>query len=727
MPRNLRSLFAKQLEIQTRMHNFVSALESRLMDNGLWSLSPAQPTTTPYEYTDPDTGELVRLWRTPEDEVRQEEYQKYRLVLKRGIKGVMDPDLFRSIDKDQSPQLVRSYNMLRMISRAYTNLVCGNGIELKVGLDAVDEVIKEIRLSRDLRRWIFEASVFGFVGVETMFDPEMESVNIVRVLPDYLYPVHDSTETDKLLYVAKKTMIPLEQIPEWDPVGLEAESAAGVRKNKNTKANKRKQSVIDKHHPTNELVQDGFILEERHFPGWVEHYFYAVSGSRIICDVPLEVYDENLARQPLQLTGMRSHAIQILGNTNDEGEWTSDWKDLLDPVVDFCTRATKNGRLVDRFSAPRELVPQTMVSVDPFTGKVNYRLSPEDVVIVRPTDKVKPEFIQPSADFSGPEGDLAFIRTMIAILSEMGHVIDPELKERLVTGVALKLHMAPALARIAPRVEEQQDTVRRILWNVLSAIEYISSNRIEDEGLSDVQREAKINAQFAGLLSDAARDILEKGGLGEGNHFNLDAFRPLFTHLKLDDTMGGRYPQKGITFADPEQAIVSGNEIAMPPVNIYGNTVSRVFPDVMGAADVNKALDSMNVTESVLREADIIVKFSSGIPQDEAQAADEVQSEMMSLKRYLVEYKHMTEEEALEEIRLIREQSESAMPASDYGVTGTTAHEEPDLDAEFQEAQSQMLLEDARTEIGFEEARAGNQGILEDPLADASTPNLSQT
>ena len=660
MARSLRSLFARQLDVQSRLHRFVTALEQRILGNGMWQISPAQPTITPYTFKDPDTDEMIRLWRTPEDVARQAEYQTYRLILKTGVKSVMDPDLFVSRRKDQRPEVVRSYNLLRMISRALTALVSGSGIQIETGIEPIDELVKEHRLASDVRKWQFEASVYGMVGIEVDYSPELDALSVVRVMPDHLYPVRDSINTDQILYIAKKTRIPIEQYPEWVPLTLESDANVGVKRRARGRTLKRHgpETAVKSGEP---LEQDGFVFEERHYPGWIEYYFYATVDDRIIADVPLSVYSPEVARSPVVLTGMRSHAIQILGNTTEEGDWVSDWRDLVDPVVEFCTRATKNGRLVDRFSAPRELVPQTSVSVDPFTGKVNYRTGPDDVVVIRPTDKVKPEFIQPNADFSGPNDDLLFLRSMIGILSEMGHIIDPALKERLTTGVALKLHMAPAMAKVAPRAEEQSDVIRQVMFNVLGAIEYYTSEPTAKGTLSPESTVAKLEAEYSGLLrGELAKktDLAKEAQLRSGNRFAMDELEPVFQHITLTDSLNispsadGRV--RAITFANPTEAMVVNNALMQPGQVVGQNTIGpSPFPDVWTGDNILQHEQALAAAEAVIAMDDIIVRFSPGLPQDETEAAQRVSDGTMSLKWFLVDFDNMTDEEAEQEMQAI--------------------------------------------------------------------------
>lgn len=536
-----RTIFSQTLSALNRSDAFLTAVERRMRANGEFALDPGEPVEDRYVYRDETTGELVKLWRTADDVRRQLKYKRYRKVMRLGTRHIMKeemPELFLPDERHKREQQVRAYDMVKLISAALTSLTCGGGITAETGIEVIDNILEELDLEKSAMKWSFQASVFEFVGIKVQIDPFTQTVSLCRVWPDYLYFGRDSTNQDELEFIAQRTWMPLERVENWTPISVEVQSGTGLSQAAKASKTGRAGSGVDE---IFEVAQDGFVLEERHFRGWIEYHFFAVAGDRILCEVPLAAYDRELARNPVYFTGMRDFAITIFPNVGmGDDDPVSDWDELLDPAIDFNVRATKNGRLVDRYSKPREVVPASHIQVDPITGKAVWGMGDDDIIVTRPSDHTEPSFLQPNANFDAPREDLSFALSMLGVLSATRYAIDPEVIDQVDSGVALKLKMAPALAKIEPRRGAQVEALRCIVYNILSGVEFVASKPADE--FQQAREKAMLGVlhwrgPIAVAVENIADEMRENGKLmrdvhmGGSRQISVKRLAPLFAHL----------------------------------------------------------------------------------------------------------------------------------------------------------------------------------------------------
>lgn len=671
MPIGLTSLFERSIQIQRRVLGFTKRLESMVDSSGRFVMNAGQPIDESYRYYDPDSGELVWLWRTQEDTVRHAKYRRYREVLRKGIRTAMDPELFEPDRRNGARRRVRAYDLPQVISEALTTLTCGGGVEAKTGLDALDEQLESMQLDIRARNWFFEASYLGFVGVEIDFDLELQALDWVRILPDHLYLIWDPNNNERLLHIDKRIWMPIEAVSsKWQPLTKTTQGST-TKISVQTEA-KRTESARD----VDSLTQDGFVYEEQHWRGWTARHLYAVAKDEILCEVALELYDPELAKEPVVFTGMDSFAIIPIINPGCDGRPVSDWDTILDPAIDFSERATKNGRLVDRYSAPKMVVPQTMIQVDPWSGHASFGIGDDDVIVSRPTDKMVPSFLQPSAEFTAPKEDLDFALSMVGVLSGARYAIDPMVLENADSGVALKLKMTPAISKVTTRREAFTHALRDLLFNTVCALEFYSSAPEAIPGDGEVRFVGGIGALLEATLDRDGNAESTKLSAGPRVYFadaqaaiaGVTVYRGVVSrgqdgvpqmgdvavpHQSLPVAQRTGQPESASSLiAEHDQAIVQSLESELQKA-MSGRTVSTAVMQQQAAA--------IDVAQTVFERKSVRISLVQGIPQDEVQASQRVGEGTMSLRRFLIEYDGMEENEADEEIALIRSDQESAL------------------------------------------------------------------
>ncbi len=739
MPRVFGNLFHAQMAIMGRVQRFLSSVEQRLTKDGRFLLGSGQALEPSYRYYDPATRENVWLWRTAKDEAAQEKYRKYRKVVDEGMHAVLrdiDPELYETVRKDKREQRVRAYDLLTLLSNAYTNIACGGGVTIKTKIEKFDSILKGIKLEQKWPQWMWEASVYSYVGIQVAYDPDSEAFDVVRILPDHLYVVRDQINTDEIDYIAKRIWLPMESVVNWKPIqfqpkcldGINAQPANGVQFETSRAG---AQGGAD----ANSVMQDGFVFEEKHYRGWIEYAFYAVSGNRIMQEVPLNLYDADLARSPVYFTGMRDFAITILANVANNGHWKSDWDGVFDAVVDFNIRATKNSRLVDKYSAPTPIVPSTHIQVDPYTGKARWGHSPDEVIVARPTDKIMPSFLQPNANFDAPTQDLEFSLSMIGLLAQARYAVDPEVIEQIDTGVALKLKMSPTIAYVATRKEASKESLRTLIWNLMSAIEYYTSDEVNAN--DDPKKQDPAGVVFSGELYKALIEQVKTDKLNQirrGRRISLEDMQPIFATVTLtdDDSAATKPPESGSTLAgsagqsgqptppthgappnDAPSQDAQGDEnpeekqqkqdAAVPPSkkkekvtgvlpwskqwgdpeksdeggfqqgkqSIGPNTVPSTEMAMIKLDDLQRQLDALHVMDLVISSESLEIRLASGLPQDHAEAATRTTNGTMSLFRLLTEFDGLSENEAQKEIQRISDDLAGKAPTPNLNGAGT--------------------------------------------------------
>ena len=686
MPVPFNNLLGFNLLGSARLNQFLSGIDAAIDEHGVFAAG--QPTTQPYVIHDPAIGEMVWLWRTKDDERAQLKYRQYREIKKLGFGSAvkrLHPELYRPNKRNKREQPVRAYDFLSMLSSNLSTLVNGRGVEVKTGIERLDEVLRSMKLEAKLMAWTNEASTYERVGIEAVFDAKSQTMDVVRILPDHLYIHKRSGNQSEIEFIAKRFFVPMEAVPEWEPVTIDTrtrEGLEGVIARDQARAGQSgfRQGVQQNKDGTLTVRQDGFVYEERHYRGWVEYSFYASSGNRILCVVPMELYDEEKSRNPVKFTGMGDFAITLYENVGDDGEARSDWDSVFDGVVDYSRRSTLNGRLVDRYSEPREVVPASMIQTDPITGRAQMGMGDGEAIVVRPTDQMKPELLQPNANFDAPSDDLSAIRSHLGLLSSARYVMDPDILGNVDAGVALKLKMSPALSRVMPRRTAQEEAVKTVVLNIISALEYHTSTPTPADSSPHLDNLA---LSFGGVLAGEVEQLLRKAKVTAGSkkisisNF-AGVFRHAYTEQALDRQAEGWAPEeveaRDFFLRSPAMGsptMDEGGQVELDAMQIGPNTIDRrPMPEMIPGQDIQRQADAISVASALIDMGKIMVRFRPGLPQDEAEARQEVAEGVRSVFSFLTEVKGLTEAEAEEELQRINEDQSTAVAQEDLGGGG---------------------------------------------------------
>lgn len=613
--------------------------ESALTTEG--TFGAGLPVSSPYIWTDPDTTERVHLWRLPEDEERHARYVKYRHILRKGMKAALqeaEPELFHVSNREQNPPPVRVLEMLPLLSSTYSATVNGGGIDISTGFPDLDTALEEqIELPRRLRQATYEASVYDMVGLEIAYDDTNETFSVRRVQPDFLYVERDPLKGDEICCVCKRIPMTLDAVPGWNRLTAEFATNHGMREDSNfhglpyaTGSNNVRPNKDKDDKTSYSATQDGWVYEERHYRGWIEYSLYATVGSRVISQVPLGVWNPDLAKTGVQITGMPDFALLPYQNSGNDSEPRSDWDRAYDLVLAMCSRFTKSGRAIDKYLEPHLVVSARSVSINPQTGKSNFQLDPSEAIVVRPEDPITPSLLQANPNFSAPESDFKQLAQMLGIISNARHVVDPDVADQIPSGAALKLKMAPTKLMVQDRREQQEKVAKRLVRNLLAGLEYRTSNRESGEEVGD---DVPFKGDLYGLVSDvlsgdkesesyklasAIFDAVNGGSNSEGERIQISKFSNVTPHADTPDPSLGREPDT---------------------------------PDPISTDNIQKAGDAAAISGAMSAKA-LAVRFRGADPQDDIEARNDVVNGVMSLERFLRE-RGLDEDEIKEEIALI--------------------------------------------------------------------------
>lgn len=618
--------FAQELRVAFQYSRFIDELSKSIASDGTYQSSHNTFRDPTYIVKDKE-GNIKRFWRSPQDASRQRKYEKYMRILLEGL-DFLKPQWYQSREYlDTAHQTkYQAYNFLTLISEAFADLTCGGGVDIQTGIESIDNLLTEqLRFEDRIHEWLFEASVFGFVGVQVVTHADSGTLEMQRVLPHFLYPVFPKNKENEPVCISKKIWMQKEDISGWQQIPS---------------------SATDEKIDLNGTKFDGFVFEERHFKGMVENYLWAVHGDMIVTRVDLQYYDPEL--ESVSLTGLPDFAIKIIPNKTRVGKFISDWDNIIDINLSFNDRASRAGDLLNQYAEPQLVINDSQATYDPSTGKVHYRRPRGGVIMMRPQDRHQPSFMQPGVDTAGTENNLKFLMNMLSVQSQAAAVlINPDEQKNIESGVAYKLKLTPTLTKIARRKTQQEIAVKGLILNILAAINFYHDKELITRELEERKEKAK-DITMRQRCEDALRKIDQGSVL-----VSLDAFDEVFS--KLDVFNDNPY---GIFIQDPTTA-ESADQLQYLADEDLLTQIERKRTEMM----------------EYLRLDDVQVEMTPSMPQDKAQALERIgQQKSMSHKRLLMEFDGFTEEQAEEEIQRIFDEerevmAQANMPLNDSGVS----------------------------------------------------------
>lgn len=627
--------YAQELRVAFQLSSSLQQIGAAISGMGQYQLSHATMRDPTYIVKEGD--KIRRFWQTEEDRKRIAKYHRYDKMLHDGS-DFLKAEWYRGREwADYENQSVHQpYNLCPLISAALTDLTVGGGCRINTGIPEVDTLLNEdMQISSAVYQWLFEASVYGFVGVQVVANVDAGEMQLNRILPHNLYLQRSSNQDREPVCISKKIWMPLEEIPDWKNIPPEDILwGSGI-----TGSN-----------------ADGFVFEERHFKGVVEYYLWVVKGPEITARIPLRYFRDDLI--DAQLTGLSDFAITILPNEQVIGRHKGDWDDLADINRNFNDRASRVNELLNKYEAPNLMVGETQATLDPVTGKTYFRTPRQGVILVRPQDKFEPKYLQPSVATSGSENNLMFLLKMLAMHAQVSPaLLDPDKMDGIQSGVAYKLRLTPTLAKVNRRRVGQQESVKRLVFNVVSTMNmYYHKTLVRDHLRQGAEERVKDAFTKRAMACSGALNRLGESGAT----ISLDAFDEVFEAIEVLHNQ-----PKGIFLQDPRTA---------------SNPEELQWLADQGLLDYIATKEAEMFELLMLKE--IHVEFVPALPQDEAQALTRLGDQpSMSLHRFLQEYDDLTEEQAAEESARIREEQQTSFGGMGFGGLGVEVGGQPVPDA----------------------------------------------
>lgn len=618
-----QAAFAHRLAIAFKLSNFVEEIAQAIRRDATVQLSDGTQRDPSYVVRDKD-GKIKKFWRTEKDIHRIRRYQIYDKIQHEGT-DFLKPNWYHARQgREQDAQTnYQAYNFLTVISDALVNLQMGNGVTIRTGIESLDVMLNDdMKITEHIKKWTYETSVYGFVGIQIVSDEEAGTLEIHRILPHNLYVRRAANKDAEPLCISKKIFIPKEEIPDWDKIPA--------------------QELSNKKQPLSNVNMSGFVFEERHFKGMIENYLWVVNDNEITNRIPMKYYMPEV--EDIVLTGLQDFAITIIPNEERLGEYIGDWDNLLSINLSFNDRASRIGELLNKFEAPQMVVSETQATLDPSTGKVYYRVPRQGVIMVRPQDKFTPTYLQPSVDTAGSENNLQALMRMVGIHSQVSlSLFDPAEMTKIESGRAYKLKLTPTIAKVDGRTTPQIEAWKKLIFNIMSAINFSHEKNLVMDHLQDG---IKVENQNFADKCKGSLNRLQEGGM----KISLDSFEEIFSKFEV---LNGQ--PRGIFIQDP--------------------ALAETPEELQYLADeglLNRIMDNERQMQEILRLKQIDVEFASGLPQDDAAALERVNSQVPTLSQltYLEQNQNMTTERAQEEIRRINDQQQAVLGNVFDGLAG---------------------------------------------------------
>lgn len=611
--------FAHELRVAFQYSRFIDELSKSIASDGTYQSSHNTFRDPTYVVKDKE-GNIKRYWRSPDDVRRHRKLEKYMRILIEGL-DFLKPEWYksRSYMDTEHQYNYQAYNFLTMISEAFADLTCGGGVDIKTGIESVDTLLTEqLRFEDRIYSWLFEASVFSYVGVQVVTHEDSGVLEIQRVLPHFLYPIFPKNKENEPVCVSKKIWMAKDDISGWEDIPKDD---------------------INDHVDLKALDFDGFVFEERHFKGVVENYLWAVKGDMIATGVDLKYYDADMRR--VALTGLPDFAIKLIPNKVVVGQFVSDWDNIIDINLNFNDRASRAGDLLNQYAEPQLLINDSQATYDPATGKVHYRRPRGGAIMMRPQDRHMPSFMQPGVDTAGTENNLKFLLDMLSTHSQAAAVLlNPESQQNIESGVAYKLKLTPTLKKIARRKTQQEIAVKGLILNIIAAINFYHDKDLITREIDDRKKWATKAQDFT--VQQQCQNALQK--IDKGTVLiSLENFDEVFSQL---DVLNQN--PFGIFLSDPAMA------------KSVGDLEYLATEDLLSAIE-RKRTEMMEF----LRLNDVQVEMTPSMPQDIAMALERLGGQKsMSHKRFLMEFDGFTEEQAEEEVQRIMDEDREIMAQS---------------------------------------------------------------
>jgi len=211
------------------------------------------------------------------------------------------------------------------------------------------------------------------------------------------------------------------------------------------------------------------------------------------------------------------------------------------------------------------------------------------------------------------------------------------------TGVAYKMKLTPTLAKVNRRKGKDRHSIQRLIFVILSALDYYSDMRIAESVLKQAQMEGATDK-----LKEQAL-LIQKFIESNSVRISMDSFQEVFQNVEILATN-----PVGLFMEDPAKA-------STPDELNYLLTINQL-----------QHIENRNVAmQAVIRQKDISVTMLPALPQDVAQYVERLGDKpSISLQTFLTEVDGRSDEEADREIKRIQEEEETFTANTGFGYAG---------------------------------------------------------
>lgn len=429
----------------------------------------------PWPPADEDTQERLRL------------YEKNSKLFK-GKHNAVWEDALRKLRADKSGELRIILNFHKLLSRLWSDLVCGEipgtSTQEKTQADALKRIIDDNLLWLSIQDGIIDYSKFG--------------TNILKVRFE------------------KRGII--ENIPPkyWCPI-------VALSNIKQIQAHVIAYTFSD---PTEKKKEICYLKAEIHTIGKIEHRLYRLKSGKIDSEpLPLDTFPEFANLLPIEETGLQDFDIIDIQNKpeTDQLIGSDDYSDINPILLEVITRVAQNCRGLDKFGDASMYGPP-IEEQDPRDGE--YRVTGGSRYISITEGMQPPGMIKPVGPDPGSFITIDWLLQRLYEVSETCKVaFDASLAGSALSGTALRLMMARPLAK-ASGIKLRYDASLKKAVKLCSQLEVFhgldGSVEIQDfkidwkDGLpNDPNEEAQRASVLVGSKVRSAQGLMRENGYSE--------------------------------------------------------------------------------------------------------------------------------------------------------------------------------------------------------------------
>jgi len=357
----------------------------------------------------------------PADEDTQARLRLYERNAKlfQGKHGAVWEDALRKLRGDKKGDLRIVINFHKLLSRLWSDLVCGEipgvSTEDKTQVDALKRIIQNNLLWLGVQDGVIDFSKNGTNILKIRFD---QRGIIENVPPKYWFPIVTLSDIKKIsAHVIAYTFT--------DPT--EKKKAISYLK-------------VEIHRPPAE-GEESYVIE---------HRLYRLKSSKIDSEaLPLDTFPEFAALKPIEPTGLDDFDVIDIQNKpeTDQLIGCDDYTDINPILQEIITRVAQNCRGLDKFGDASMYGPP-LEEQDPRDGE--YRVTGGSRYISITEGMQPPGMIEPVGPDPGSFTTIDWLMQRLYEVSETCKVaFDASLAGSALSGTALRLMMARPIARAA--------------------------------------------------------------------------------------------------------------------------------------------------------------------------------------------------------------------------------------------------------------------------------------